>query len=260
MRDIHTQLTLLLVLALHAGCSGDKKDRPDDKKGDSAAKDADKPGDKVGKKPIEMAAKQYQDEFARDPEAAAKKYGGATVELTGVMATVVRAPDKRVILRLQGGPDSAGMECVLADAREWRKAMPGQPIKVSGKPDPKSPGTTLTDARITPVGAVPAQSVTAEALANAFAANQADAEMKYGMGKPAIITGELESVEFPGRELPKLYLKVPKGKVYVAVNFPDREYARKLKAGQRVKAWATEIGYAAERVGGHLSILYDPAE
>src|SRR5262245_62128244 len=86
-----------------------------------------------------LTAKALGEEYKKDNTAASAKYKGKVVELTGVVRSLHRLPPPRpnwtfdsteACLELK---DAVDIKCFTADKNPWRRALPGQRIKLKGR-------------------------------------------------------------------------------------------------------------------------------
>jgi hypothetical protein len=270
-KQVQWVLVVLLSLAMVAGCSskdggsGEKK-KADAKKGDDQPVVNDKDGGKGGieqaKPDFALTSKRLADTYSKDREAAKAKYKDKVIELTGVVMGVTSTSLDGAYLVLEGtkkDPLVTGIICYTRDKHPWRKATPGQLVKLKGKDYQFSPDPALAECVILEVSGTRAPLLTAEKLAKEYAANP-DATSKKYKDKWLILSGEIDKVTFNEARFARVALKTP-GKLSVFCGFFSTEepQTKNLKADQKVKILgAYSLGILGEGdVGLQFCILYD---
>jgi len=272
---------LLMLVMPAAGCSG-KKDGDDKSRG--ADKDFEPPyGTKTAERrptssgrktsqpalptgpALSLTSKQYREEFQADYGKAQKKFKNRLVELTGPVARISQYDDDPAPrVSLEGVPGKTDdVQLHFRDPSQWKKVIPGQTVKVRGRPAETLAASNLELCEVVEVGGGPT-AVTADALVAEIAADQ-KAAAKYH-GKPLVVTGEVASAEAPpdDKHIIKVALKAgkPKPTVTCSVTIPlPKELLGTVKPGQKVKVWAKEIYIPdADKVLLLGAILYDATE
>jgi hypothetical protein len=191
---------------------------------------------------VATAADSWHAEWKKDREAAAKKYKGKIVELSGVVDHPGDDPYCRVgYIWLKIKKDAFGVRCALDDPAPWLKVGPGCTIKIKGVVPEFGLDGDLYPCVIVESSPNTCQEITATQLAKEFAADKKAAEEKY-RDKCLIVEGELTGKEpskiDEGRFI-YLTLKVDGAvgvKGYVANNSEELRKANDgLKAGQKLK-------------------------
>src|SRR5262249_6520764 len=142
-----------------------------------------------------MDADSWHAEWAKGREAAAEKYKGKTVELSGVVDSPDDDPYGKlgyIALKLKGG--GLGPRCALDDPAPWLKVGPGCTIKIKGVvPDGGLSGELYPCVIVesSPNTCLP---ITAAQLAKEFAADRKAAVDRY-RDKCLIVEGELTGKE-----------------------------------------------------------------
>jgi len=278
-------IPILLLLALPAaGCSG-KKDENEKSRG--MDKDFEPPynkqtsnrqptrqttsATKTNQPPLSagpalsLTSRQYREEWDTDYGKAERKFKNRLVELSGPVARISQYKDDPVPrVLLEGVPGkTSDVQLHFRDPSQWKKVVPGQTVKVRGRPADSLAASNLEYCEIVEVGSGPTP-VSADALVTEIAAD-AKAKAKYH-GKPIVLTGEVASVEAPADDLQiiKVTMKAgkPKPTVICSVLTPLRkQLLETVKPGQQIKVWAQEV-YApdADKVQLLMAILYDGKE
>src|SRR5262249_35457580 len=132
--------------------------------------------------------------------------------------------------------DAVDIKCFTADKNPWRRALPGQRIKLKGRVAKRdgADGGVLFGCVITDVSGAPPPTLTAEELGKQYAADRAGTSGKYN-GKFMILTGETAKVTVRlGMESTVIFQTTGKLRVS-AVFFGLRSEARALKPGDKIK-------------------------
>jgi hypothetical protein len=233
--SIRVRFATVLALAVlpSVGCSG----KTADTKGSADRTDKGKGSDTRGAKPdFSIGSKQLEEEYARDRAAAETKYKDKVLELTGVVKIVGHHINKAPYLSLEGAnKDLLGIMCFTQDRHPWRKATPGQTVKLRGKWPRQTSTTALVECVLIEVSGPRAPSLTAEALAKEYAADPRAASEKYEGGY-LILAGEIETVTPDEQNAVSVSFKTA-GTPRVLCKFTafDGEETDRLKPGQKVK-------------------------
>jgi tRNA_anti-like len=191
---LHT-LAGLAALFL-SGCSGGASSTPDKDAALGPSKDG---KTDLGKPAFTLASKEFVAEFIKDQKAAQDKYKDKVVELTGKVVGFGANPDGVAFLTLEG-PDPLkpdGAVCATTDSRPWKKAVPGQKVKIKGKVDSSTQGAHLRYCVVQSVSGEPAVRLTANALSREYATDIEAAKSKY-RNKWIILSGEIEYIRDGG--------------------------------------------------------------
>src|SRR5262249_45189718 len=120
-----------------------------------------------------LSAQELFNENARNTAAAAAKYKGSVVEGSGVVNGFMENYGEAGIVTLKVEGQPLGLMCNTFEAEPWKKVHPGQQVKLKGRWPPFSEfGLNLLDCVFTELGPSTAVSVTAEQLAQEYAADQ----------------------------------------------------------------------------------------
>jgi hypothetical protein len=195
-----SSLILLAAFGL-AGCEKKDAGPPPRATPEQPSKGRTDKGDKIpDKADISIDANAWYVDFKKDGPAAAKKYQGKVVELSGMVATV--SPTTWcVYLKVENpGKNELGVPCVFEPKARWPMVSVGSKVKVRGKvfvenvrpPDGSvSPiGGALNPCTLVEAGPDPGPKFTSVQFAKEFAANRKDITEKYD-GKWAYVEGEV---------------------------------------------------------------------
>src|SRR5262249_47468777 len=86
-----------------------------------------------GEPAFEVNADEFYKEYQADKNAAAEKYKGKVIELSGAVDGVGRniSGDSYVTLKVE--KQLIGVTCVTVDEQPWARVVPGQKVKIKGK-------------------------------------------------------------------------------------------------------------------------------
>jgi hypothetical protein len=185
-----------------------------------------------------LTAKAFYDEVTGGISAAAKKYGGKVVELTGKVALIGRNPvDPKEPPSVTLGDGHYVVICTTADKRPWDKCVPGQTVKVRGTVNGSLllAAVGMQDCQVTVVSGDPALPVTAEDLVNEIAADEKAARKKYD-GKVVLLSGELAPGKKGASSSDRLVELKGDGKRSITCMTwsGDEPFLKKVKAGEPV--------------------------
>jgi hypothetical protein len=273
---------LVLIAGLVAGC-GSKAPEPTSPSrpggADAAQGATPEPGKPPGATPttprptkpdISVTSKQYAEEYKKDRNAHAEKYKDKFVELTGVIKEVKvtpgSTPEGVVFLEGAAGDLLPGVQCTMSDKQPWKKALPGQTVKVRGKWPQFSLGAALMESEIVDVSGPKPATVTADQLAKAAGGGSGHPkEQIEALGPQSgyfVLAGEVAevSVDKFGGTMVTLKVSMPKSvRVYCTFEQQDRKVAEGLKPGQKIEALGQWRYSPGESAGLHDTILLSPA-
>jgi tRNA_anti-like len=217
-----------------SGCGGGASSTPekDKDKGKDPGPSKDGKTD-LGKPDFTLSSADYVAEFKKDGKAAHAKYKDKVVELTGKIVSVGMHPEGGGLLTLEG-PDPKKFDwaqCITTDPRPWKKATPGQTVKVKGKGHPWFPGPNLLEGVVESVSGDAAPRLTADELAKEYAADIEAAGKKYD-SKWIVLSGEIDKNDGKSAIVFKTKEKEPR----VEARFMPDDFKRiqKWKAGDKV--------------------------
>lgn len=180
----------LLVLILVLGCGPQQADLPIAPS--SEPSHVEEPHDAD----FSLTVERYLREFETDEKAAHAKYGGKTVELSGVVDDVGRKLFDYAFVELQQGGDTPrsvpGVLCATIDTEPWGKVVPGQRIKIKGQYQ-GGIGWALSSCVFVEIGPSPAIMISAADLASEYSADPEAVRKKY-TGKWLIVNGEIVAI------------------------------------------------------------------
>jgi hypothetical protein len=126
-----------------------------------------------------------------------------------------------------------GLTCSFSDPSPWKKAAPGQTVKVRGKADPFG----LQGCDIVEVTGDPPPSFTADTLLS-----EPGVETKF-YGKYVALTGEIAAVNIEKKGSPEITLKTkqPEPEVVCSLSIASDDRKKELKVGQKVKVYGKTV-------------------
>src|SRR5262245_17084011 len=81
---------------------------------------------------VRLTAAEFHKEVKADKEAAAAKYKGKVIELTGEVDNVGRNLADEAYVTLKAEKDLLGVICFTTDPQPWGKAVRGQKVTIKG--------------------------------------------------------------------------------------------------------------------------------
>jgi hypothetical protein len=238
---------MLLAAGVAPGCS--KKDETPAKGGAGGKeKEQGKAAQALGQPDVTMAAEAWNAEWKKDKDAAAARYKGKVVELSGTVQGADDDPYGEVgYVYLKAKDNLIGVRCATRNKKPWTKVSPGSEVKVRGRvPDFGLPGD-LYEAEIVDAGPNPGVVITALELTREYAADRDAAAKKYH-DKWAYVSGEV--AEKTSSNFCKVLLKLKgEGDLTVACctgAASDTKALDALKAGANVSMF------------GKLAVFSDP--
>lgn len=205
-----------------------------------------------------LSAEELQAEYQRDKGAAEKKYKDKTIELSGVVKAVYN--DDPGIVGLAAGKRTLGLPCVMIEKEPWARVAPGQTVKLKGSWPAFGDLPALCECVIVEAGPNPAVVLTAEKLADEYAADVEGVKKKYA-GKPVILSGEVveNKIDDKGRNKNDgqgrtVRLKATKN-VRIELHYGPANEMRgaNLMAGRTVKVFGKLTEYSFDKDG--ISLL-----
>lgn len=185
---------------------------------------------------VKLTPEAFAAEVKKDEKAAAKKYKGATIELSGPVTGVHRNFGGEVFISLPSktaGP--LGVHCFLKDRNVFGKVVKGQEVTVRGRYPDLQFGTQVMDCEVVKTGPSPALTYTAEDMAKEWAKDKEAAAKKW-KDKTVIVSGEVADTKANDVGAINVYLKAADGKrVDCGFTAFDKDLAGKIKKGDRVK-------------------------
>jgi Leucine-rich repeat (LRR) protein/uncharacterized protein (DUF1330 family) len=185
---------------------------------------------------FKLTAVEFYKEYEADKDAAAKKYKGKVIELSGEAVTVWRSGPNERHIELKSEKQFSGIRCEMADPMPWAKVLKGQAVKLKGK-WPASPyQAMLIDCALVEAGEYKAIAITAVELAKEYATDPEAAQKKY-QDKYLVISGEVTAKEFNSAGAATIELKTD-GKVKVTCIYTasEKDVTKPMKVGQKIKA------------------------
>ena len=229
-------LALAGVAALFlSGCGGGSSTPGKDKDTPTKDKDTkDKDGKTdLGKPDFTLTSADFVKEFKTNAKDAHAKYKDKVIELTGVIASIGTNAGGEAVFLLEG-PDPKGFDWTavsFSEPRPWKKAAPGQKVKLKGKVHPDVSLAMLVYPQIVEVTGDEPPKLTADDLGQEYAKGIEAAEKKYDK-KWIILSGQIEKINEKDGILFKTKEKTPQ----VFARFaPDQfKLVKDWKPGQNV--------------------------
>lgn len=228
------QISLIAVLALAyllLGCGAVSQEKeksdatsPKGKQDEVASKNKDpwrviKPGafeahpetpPKLGEPAHKLTSVAFSKAFKDDRDAAEMRYAKSTVELTGTVVGIGRiaAGDCLALEGVEAAPTIGwrtynGVQCFTAEPLPWKKAMPGQVVKLRGLAPEFLAGAALRYCQIVEVSGKGPERLTAQELAESFRRNPTkfaeDHKDNYGIVTGKIARWDLANNRGPAR-------------------------------------------------------------
>jgi hypothetical protein len=187
------------------------------------------------KQVVKLDPEAYAAEVKKDPKAAAAKYKGKVLELSGRVAGLHRNAGGEVFLSLPSRTAGVlGVACFLKDKDVFGKVVKGQEVTVRGRYPDYQFGAQVMDCEIVKKGASPALTYKAEDFAAEWAKDRKAAAEKW-KDKPIIVSGVITAAKANDVGAITVYLKAgDKGRVDCGFTAFEKDLAGKLKAGDRV--------------------------
>src|SRR5262249_8818295 len=180
------------------------------------------------------------DQFTKDKKATKKKYESAALELSGTIGVIVKGYEGEafLIFSTKGEDPVSRVSALMVDPEPWAKLSPGQKVKLR-RTCRFTPYQALFESVIVEAGPNPAVVITAERLAEEYAADRKATVDRY-LKKYFILSGEVEKKEEHKSKFIAVYLKGKNG-IRVECGFPgDSIYcpmAESIKIGQKVRVF-----------------------
>jgi tRNA_anti-like len=185
---------------------------------------------------VRLDPEAFSAEVKKDEKAAAAKYKGKAIELSGTVVGVERNISGDVFLSLPSKTAGIlGVSCFLNDKNVFGKVVKGQDVTVRGRyPDFQS-GVQIMDCELVKVGPSPALTYTAEEMAKEWAKDKEAASRKW-KDKVLIVSGEVGDSKANDVGAISVFLKAGE-KLRVDCGFTAfaKDIAGKLKQGDKVK-------------------------
>jgi len=129
--------------------------------------------------PVKLTAEEFDKEFRQNKKAAAAKYQGKKVELTGTVLRVNRHFSGKPVVELNVGNEAAGVACYTTEKEPWGTFAPGQKVKVVGTVPGFPVKAEAEECAVEAVTESPLKTAAAEALAKECAADPAGTNKAY---------------------------------------------------------------------------------
>jgi hypothetical protein len=187
-------------------------------------------------KAIKLTPEEYAAEVKKDEKAAAKKYKGATIELTQTVTGVQRNASGDIFVSLPAkSAGILGVSCFLKDKKVIGKVVKGQEVTIRGRYPDFQFGAQLMDCEIAKLGPSPALTYTAEDFAKEYAKDKDAAEKKW-KDKTIIVTGLVVETKSNDVGAINIFLKAgDKARVDCGFTAFEKDLAGKITPGEKVK-------------------------
>lgn len=192
--------------------------------------------DKKNASVVKLDPEAFAVEVKKDEKAAAAKYKGKTIELSGTVSGVYRNFGGDVFVALPSKTAGiTGVSCFLKDKSVFGKVVKGQEVTVRGRYPDFQFGVQIMDCELAKTGPSPALTYEAEAMAGEWARDKEAAAKKW-TDKPLIVSGEIVDTRANDVGAISVFLKAG-DKLRVDCGFTafEKDLASKLKKGDKVK-------------------------
>lgn len=188
---------------------------------------------------VQVEPEAFAAEVKKDEKAAAQKYKGKTIEMSGRVAGVARGFGGDVFISLPSETAGIlGVSCFLKDKNVFGKVVKGQEVTVRGRYPEFQIGTQIAGCVVVQKGPNPALTYTAEQMAREWATDKAAAVKKW-RDKPIIVSGEVVDTKDHDVGTTSVFLRAGDGKrVDCGFTAFEKDLAGKYKKGEK----ATIVG------------------
>lgn len=194
-----------------------------------------------------VSSEQFAAEFTKDREAAAKKYSGQIIEISGTVSDVGLHITSNAYLAFDVAEKPGFVQCFTVDQEPWHKVLPGAKVKIKGTCETRS---RFERCEIVEANPIPIPEFIAAKLSGEFAANRMHAVKKYG-GKYLIVTGHILDRQVSDVGTLTFTLKATeKMKVLCSFALPESKLVQSFKSGEQLRVVGTCSLYAGE--GGEI--------
>lgn len=185
---------------------------------------------------VKLTPEAFAAEVKKDEKAAAKKYKGAGIELSGPVTGIHRNFGGDVFISLPSKTAGAlGVGCFLKDKNVFGKVVKGQEVTVRGRYPDLQFGTQVMDCEIVKTGPSPALTYTAEEMAKEWARDKEAATKKW-KDKPIVVSGLIVESKVNDVGAVNIFLKAADGnRVDCGFTAFEKDVATKLETGRSVK-------------------------
>lgn len=140
-----------------------------------------------------ITSQELHADFRKDQKAAAKKYAGRQLEVSGRLELIAHVSLGEISYRLAAGTENGtGPQCYLKYGSPWHCARPGQTVTLRGRGHPYAP--VLLDCEITGLRGPRVMPLTTPALAEEFEERSAEFK-KQRSEQQILVEGVVESRE-----------------------------------------------------------------
>ncbi|MBO0699204.1 MAG: hypothetical protein J2P46_12480 [Zavarzinella sp.] len=210
---------------------------------------------------VKLDPEAYAAEVKKDEKAAAAKYKGKTIELSGTVSNVARNFGGDVFISLPSKTAGIlGVSCFLKDKNVFGKVVKGQEVTVRGRYPDLPFGTQILNCELVKVGPSPALTYTAEELAKEWAKDKEAATKKW-KDKVLIVSGEIGDTKSNDVGAISVFLKAgDKHRVDCGFTAFEKDIAGKLKKGDKVKVVGEFFEFESKEEGPALRFCMPAAE
>jgi tRNA_anti-like len=210
---------------------------------------------------VKLDAEAFAAEVKKDEKAAAAKYKGKTIELSGTAIGVQRNFGGDVFLSLPSKTAGIlGVSCFLKDKNVFGKVVKGQDVTVRGRYPDLQFGIQIMDCELVKVGPSPALTYTAEEIAKEWAKDKEAATKKW-KDRVLIVSGEIGDTKANDVGAISVFLKAGE-KLRVDCGFTafEKDIAGKLKKGDKVNLVGEFFEFESKDEGPALRFCMPVAE
>jgi hypothetical protein len=210
---------------------------------------------------VKLDPEAFAAEVKKDEKAAAAKYKGKTIELSGTVSAVARNFGGDVFISLPSKTAGIlGVSCFLKDKKVFGKVVKGQEVTVRGRYPDFQFGTQIMDCELVKVGPSPALTYTAEDLAKEWAKDK-EAAIKKWKDKVLILSGEIGDTKSNDVGAISVFLKAGDNhRVDCGFTAFEKDIAGKLKKGDKVKVVGEFFEFESKDEGPALRFCMPAAD
>jgi hypothetical protein len=185
---------------------------------------------------LRLDPEAFAAEVKKDERAAASKFKGRAIELSGQVAGVHRNIRGDVYLSLPSkSAGILGVACFLKDPNIYGKVVKGQAVTVRGRYPDVRVGVQILDCEVVKVGPSPALTYTSEQMAREWTMDRKAATQKW-KDKVVIVSGEVAGTKANDVGAVTVYLKgTDTARIDCGFTAFEKDLAGKIKPGEQVK-------------------------
>ena len=210
--------------------------------------------DKKDANVVKVDPEAFAVEVKKDEKAAAAKYKGKAIEMTGKVVSVNRNFGGDVFLSLPSktAGEPLGVSCFLKDKNVFGKVVKGQEVTVRGRYPDFQFGVQIMDCELVQTGKSPALTYTADEFVAEWAKDKKAAAEKW-KDKPIIVSGLIVEAKANDVGAVNVYLKAAeKKRVDCGFTAFEKDLATKLQTGTNVKVVGEYMDFESKDEGPAL--------